>query len=99
MVKSIVDKWFYVYGILSCIHSDKGCCFENEVMGHLYAMYGVKKSTTTPYQLHSNSQCKRFRHMLNDLLKTVSKEKKSNWPLHLISLVLVCNLTPCSITG
>ena len=29
-----VDKWFYVYGIPACIHSDKGSSFDNEIMSH-----------------------------------------------------------------
>ena len=43
------------YGIPSCIHSDKGCSFDNEIMSHLYAMHGVQQSTTTPHNLHGNA--------------------------------------------
>ena len=28
IAKILVEKWFYVYGILACIHSDKGQTFE-----------------------------------------------------------------------
>ena len=48
VAKILVDKWFYVYGIPACIHSDKDHSFDNEIMWHLYAMYGVKQSTTIP---------------------------------------------------
>ena len=51
----LVDKWFYTYGIPARIHSDKGCSFDNIMMSHLYAMYGVEQSTTTPYNLHGNA--------------------------------------------
>ena len=26
----LVDKWFYIYGIPTQIHSDQGWCFENK---------------------------------------------------------------------
>ena len=62
-------------------------------------MYRVKQSTTTPYNPCSNSTCKRFNHMLHDLLKTLDKEQKANWPLHLSSLVFAYNAMPHSVTG
>ena len=39
ITKILVDKWFYVYGIPACIHSNKGHIFDNEILSHLYAMY------------------------------------------------------------
>ena len=99
MAKIIVDKWFYVYGIPSRIHSDKGQSFENAILEHLYSMYGVKQPTTTPYNPHGNPTCERFNSMLHDLLKTLNKEQKANWPLHLSSLVFAYNAMPHSVTG
>ena len=29
VAKILVDKWFYVYGIPTQIHSDQGWCFDN----------------------------------------------------------------------
>ena len=37
--------------------------------------------------------------MLHDLLKTLDKEQKANWPLHLSSLVFAYNAMPRSVTG
>ena len=37
--------------------------------------------------------------MLHDLLKTLDKEQKANWPLHLSPLVFTYNAIPQSITG
>ena len=87
MARIIVDKWFYIYGIPSRIHSDKGQSFENAILKHLYSMCGVKQSTTTPYNPHGNSTHERFNHTLHDLVKTLDKEQKANWPLHLSSPV------------
>ena len=99
VAKIIVDKWFYIYGIPSRIHSDKGHSFENAILEHLYSMYGVRQSTTTPCNPHGNSTCERFNSMLHDLLKTLDKEQKANWPLHLSSLVFAYNAMSYSVTG
>ena len=99
IAKILVDKWFYTYGIPARIHSDKGCSFDNEIMSHLYAMYGVEQSTTMPYNPHGNAPTERLNHTLIGLLKSLPKEQKSNWPLHLPSLVFGYNAMPHNTTG
>ena len=34
VVKILVDKWFYIYGIPAQIYSDKGWSFGNEILAH-----------------------------------------------------------------
>ena len=62
-------------------------------------MYRVKQLTTTPYNPCGNSTCEMFNCMLHDLLKTLDKEQKAKWPLHLPSLVFAYNAMPHSVTG
>ena len=99
VAKILVDKWFYTYGIPAHIHSNKGRSFDNEIMSHLYAMYRVEQSTTTPYNLHRNAPMERLNHTLISLLKSLPKEQKSNWLLHLPSLVFAYNAMPHDTTG
>ena len=99
IAKILVDKWFYTYGIPACIHSNKGRSFDNEIMSHLYGMYGVEQSTTMPYNLHGNAPMERMNHTLINLLKSLPKEQKSNWSLHLPSLVFAYNAMPHDTTG
>ena len=99
VAKILVDKWFYVYSIPSCIHSDKSSSFDNEIMSHLYAMYGIEQSTTMPYNPCGNASTERLNHTLIGLLKSLSKQQKSNWPLHLSSLVFAYNATLHDVTG
>ena len=40
-----MGKWFYIYGIPTCIHCDQSQSFENEILEHLYTSYGVKQLT------------------------------------------------------
>ena len=88
-----------LYGIPACIHSDQGQSFVNEILEHLYTLYGLKQSTTTPYNPHGNATCEWFNHMLHDLLKTLDKEQKPNWPLHLSSLLFAYNAVLHNVTG
>ena len=59
VAKLLVEKWFSVFGIPSHLHSDQGRSFDNEIIGHLCQMYGIRQSTTT-YNPRGNSQCERF---------------------------------------
>ena len=78
IAKILMDRWFYVCGIPACIHSDKDCSFDNEIMSHLYGMYGVEQSTTMPYNPQGNAPTERLNHTLTGLLKSLPKEQKSN---------------------
>ena len=61
-------------------------------------MYGVRQSTTTPYNPRGNSQCERFNRTLFGLMHSLDQEQKPNWPVYLPSLVYY-NATPHSTTG
>ena len=51
------------------------------------------------YNACGNSICERFNHTLLDLIKTLPKEHKASWPLHIPSLVFAYTVMPHSITG
>ena len=99
VAKVLVDKWFHVYGIPTRIHSDQGKSFDNEIIKALCKLYGVQQSLTCAYNPRGNAQCERFNRTMFGLLRTLSKEQKVDWPLHLPSLVFAYNATPHSTTG
>ena len=99
VAKVLVDKWFHVYGIPAHIHSNQGKCFDNDIIKALCKMYGVNQSFTCPYNPRGNAQCERFNHTMFGLLRTLSKEQKADWPVHLPALVFAYNATPHSTTG
>ena len=99
VAKVLVDKWFHVHRVPSCIHSDQGKSFDNDIIWSLCKMYGVEQSLTCPYNPWGNAQCERFNWTLFDLLHTLSKEQKADWPVYIPSLVFAYNATPHSTTG
>ena len=99
VAKALVDKWFYTYGIPTGIHSNQGKSFDNKIIEQLCKIYSVKQSNTTPYKSHNNSPCERLNHMLQNLLKTLPKDQKPNWPAHLSALVFAYYAMPHSTTG
>ena len=99
VAKALVEKWFHMYGIPSRIHSDQGKSFDNEVIQSLCKLYGVQQSLTCPYNPRGNAQCEHFNRTMFRLLRTLSKEQKANWPVHLLSLVFAYNATPHLTTG
>ena len=56
MAKILVEKWFSMFGIPARIHSDQGRSFDNEIISNLCKMYGIRQSTTMPYNPRGNSQ-------------------------------------------
>ena len=99
VAKVLVDKWFSVFGIPARIHSDQGRSFNNEIIASLCKMYGIRQSTTMPYNPCSNSQCERFNRTLFGLMRSLDQGQKPNWPNYLPSLVFAYNATPHSMTG
>ena len=97
VTKVLVHKWFYVYGIPTQINSDKDCSFGNYILIQLYSMHSIKQSTTMPYTPCGNSICEQFNCTLLNLLKTLPKEQKSYWHLHVPSLVFAYNATSHNI--
>ena len=53
MAKLIVNKWFYVCGVLAHIHSDKGQSFENEILEHLYTLCSPQPWPTAHMEIPS----------------------------------------------
>jgi transposase InsO family protein len=99
VAKVLIRDLFHRYGIPERIHSDRGRSFENEIVTELCAIYGVKKSRTTPYHPQGNAQCERYNRTMHDLLRTLHTDHKQRWPEHIQNLTFMYNCTPHSSTG
>ncbi|KAL6464603.1 hypothetical protein MHYP_G00269200 [Metynnis hypsauchen] len=54
VVQTLVEKWFYTYGVLKRIHSDQGRSFEGALLKQLCQLYGIGKSQSSPYHPEGN---------------------------------------------
>ena len=99
LVKTLVDKWFYTYGMPFRIHSNQGISFDNKFIEQLCKIDGVKQSTMTPYNPHGNSSCKKFNHTLQNVLKSLQKDQNPHWPANLGAFMFAYNAIPYSTTG
>ena len=88
VAKAQVDKWFYTFVIPSGIHIYLNS-FDNNQIKQLCMLYGIEQSTTRLYNHCGNSIYEQFNRTLHNLLKTVPKTWKPNWPAHLSALVFV----------
>lgn len=68
-------------------------------MNQLCAVYGCKKSRTTPYHPQRNGACERFNRTLLSLLSTMDADLHAKWPSQLPALLQAYNNTTHSSTG
>ena len=99
VVHALIKHWITLFGVPLRLHSDRGRCFDAQVVQLLMQHYGIKHSKTTAYHPQGNGQCERFNRTMFSLLSSLPPSEKSRWPAHLPGLVYVYNCTPHSATG
>ena len=62
------------YGWPERIHSDKGGCFESDLIKELCKIAQVQKSHTTPYHPKGNAQVEKFNNTLLRMIGTLSQD-------------------------
>ena len=101
--KTTADALFHnfivPYGIPTTIHSDQGANFTSKLIQDLCFLTGISKSRTTPYHPMGNGITERFNRTLISMLGTLQQDQKSDWKIHIGSLVHAYNATKHETTG
>ena len=85
------EHWFSHYGVPFRIHSDQGRNFESVLIKEICALYGMKKSRTTPYHPSGNGQVERFNQTICSLLRSLTPTEKRRWPEMITHVVFMYN--------
>ena len=101
--KTVAEKLYIDFmlrfGFPAKFHHDQGGEFENQLLGRVEQLCGVKHSRTTPCHLQGNGQVKRFNRTLLDMLRTLPENQKSRWKDHVNKVVHSYNCTRNDTTG
>ena len=99
VAKILMNEWFFNFGIPNRIHSDMGRNFVSAVVREICSSFGSKRSTTNPYHPMGNGQVERFNRTLLGLIRTLSREERGKWSIHLNKLIHSYNTMPHTSTG
>ena len=99
VAKMLRDHWFGSYGVPVQLHSDQGRNFESDLIREIGGLYGVHKTSTSPYHPPGNGQTERFNHTLCSLIKSLSVAERRRCPDALPHLVMIYNTPPHCVTG
>ena len=87
------------YGWPERIHSDKGGCFESDLIKELCKIAQVQKSRTTHYHPEGNAQVEKFNHTLLRMIGTLDQNQKDKWQDWVLMLTHAYNCTRCESMG
>ena len=85
--KFLFEFIFTRYGLPIEIFSDRGKRFLNNVIENLLDKFMVLHKKSAPYHPQVNGQAKNTNKILKNVLTKIVNESKTNWELHLYSII------------
>lgn len=94
-----IKHFVRLYGYPDQILTDQGPAFESQLFQELCSMYGCRKLRTTAYHPQGNGLCERANQTVIRMLRSLSAEKRTQWPSILPELTYLYNNTEHCSTG
>ena len=100
IAKILEERVFCYLGVPERIDTDQGAQFESRLMAELCALWGVRKSHTTPYHPQANRVVKRGNMGLDNMQGSmlISRDKE-DWELLLQQIMRTIRASPHKLTG
>ena len=100
IAETLEERVFCYLGVPERIHTDQGAQFESKLMAELCALWGVRKSHTTPYHPQANGVVERGNRDLGDMLRSMLLGRdEEDWDLLLPQIMRTIRASPHKQTG
>jgi hypothetical protein len=96
---AFVTEFICRLGCPQQFHSDQGPCFRAQVLQQVCELLEIYKTQTTPYHPQSDGLVEKFNGTLQNMLKTVTKERMEDWDEALPYVMMAYRSTPQESTG
>jgi hypothetical protein len=98
VAKNVVEHWIARYGIPEQIHSDRGVQFTSELYREVMRLFGIRATTTPPYNPRSN-KVERLHRVLGEVLRSNQASAEKEWPEKLPLALFAHRTTVSRTTG
>nr|VZI21239.1 unnamed protein product [Spirometra erinaceieuropaei] len=92
VVKTLLIRWFAIFGVPSTITTDRGAHFESNLFQSLLSFLGCTRIRTTVYHPAANRMFERFHRQLKASLRAAAD--RENWTDHLPLVLLGIRSAP-----
>ena len=89
--EALYEHYICIYGVPSCILSDQGSHFNNQLMTAFTQLLGCHHIKSTPYHPQTNGAIERFNSTFERQLAKLTDQYINNWDDHLKSIVFAYN--------
>ena len=99
IAKSLVENVFTKIGLPKYLHSDQGRDFCSKLFCQTCLLFGIDKTTTTPWRPQSDGMVERMNRTLGTLLRCYVNQNQDNWDEILPICAMAYNSSVHSSTG
>ena len=91
VASAFLNSWVAVFGVPQRLHSDQGEEFTNQLLAHMLAVLGVRKTKTLPYRPQANAVVERSNAPLHFMMSTLAQRYPLHWDKYLWCHTIAAN--------